>query len=310
MLRLILVYFVVIFMLTGCQTDRKKSMNVIVANAKTEVVHSKSIGDYKITIYTPNKPTPKDGWPVIYLLDGDSYFLTAYNMMTNQACDRCVIKEGMIVAIDYSGESRRGLDYLPKPEKLVAEILPNHQINLPVSYGGADDFYDFLTKELKPEIEKRFPINPNKQAIFGHSYGGLFNLYAFLAKPIAFDTYIISSPSMWFSGGYMFDLLSQHLTNDKPPTLGKPVNLWLSVGGAEQSLLAAELSLPKAEQKILLQHRQNRKMVDSSTRLFEKLKQANITNLQLSYTIYPNQSHKTVAIFALQEGIQVNFNAN
>ncbi|MWN90054.1 alpha/beta hydrolase [Gilliamella sp. Pra-s65] len=279
----------------------------MIQNVSVELFHSKYIGDYKITIYSPNKPIPKGGWPIIYLLDGDSYFLTAHNILAIQTCERCIIQDGIIVAIDYFGESRRALDDLPKPEEYTLEVLPNNEINFPKQYGGADAFFDFISQELKPSMEKRFVINHHKQSIFGHSYGGLFALYCFLTKPPIFNTYIVSSPSLWFSGGYLFGTLEQFIKNTNNHVLKQPVNLLISVGGSEQSLSLVEKTLPKIKQEELLKHRQNRKMVDYITTLFEKLKQANISHLQLNYVIYPNQTHKSSAIIALQDGIQIGF---
>ncbi|OCG09220.1 hypothetical protein A9G13_02370 [Gilliamella sp. wkB178] len=283
---------------------------MVVPNSQIERFHSQHIGDYKVTIYAPNKPAPKDGWPIIYLLDGDSYFLTAVNIVTSQSCDRCNIQEGIIVAIDYYDQTRRGQDYLPKPDKLLLEVLPNNQVNFIENYGGADAFWHFISQELKPAMEKRFVINRHKQAIFGHSYGGLFTLYAWLTKPAIFDTYAISSPSMWFSGGFIFNPLAQYIQQNANKPLTQPVNVLLSVGGSEQSLIAAEKNLPPAKQKQLLQHRQHRKMVDYATELFSKLKHANIENLRLNYVIYPQQSHKTAAVIALQDALQSSFSIN
>ena len=307
MTRFTLLYIIMLLVITGCQSKSISTNNVVVPNARTEIFHSTANGDYKVTIYTPNKPTPKGGWPIIYLLDGDSYFLTASDIIKSQACERCILQEGIIVAIDYLNQTRRDFDFLPKPDHFVFETLPNNQINLSGKYGGADAFYDFLTKELKPEMEKRYKINFKQQAIFGHSYGGLFNLYIFLTKPVIFNTYVVSSPSMWFSDGYMFKVLSKYLLDNQLPLIN-PVNLLISVGGAEQSLLPFDSKLPKEKQNLLLKHRQNRKMVDNSKYLFDQLKQAKIHNLNLSYKVYPQQSHKTAAIIALQDGIQINFN--
>ena len=306
MSRLSFLYVLMIFILTGCQSKSNLSKNVIVPNTQIELFHSKTNGDYKITIYTPNKPTPDGGWPIIYLLDGDSYFLATKQIITNQTCERCIIQEGIIVAIDYFNQTRRDVDFLPKPENYVFEVLPNKQINLANRYGGADAFYDFLTQELKPEMEKRYVINPNQQAIFGHSYGGLFNLYIFLTKPVVFNTYVISSPSLWFSDGYMFSVLANYLIYQRY-ALNQPVNLLISVGGAEQSLLPVEQTLPEQQRKLLLKHRQNRKMVDYAKQLFTRLKQAKLNQLAISYKVYPEQSHKTAAIIALQDSIQLNF---
>ena len=307
--RFTLLYIIMLLIITGCQSISISTNNVVVPNTRTEIFHSTANGDYKVTIYTPNKPTPKSGWPIIYLLDGDSYFLTANDIIKSQACDRCILQEGIIVAIDYLNQTRRDFDFLPKPDHFVFETLPNNQINLSGKYGGADAFYDFLTKELKPEMEKRYKINLKQQAIFGHSYGGLFNLYIFLTKPVIFNTYVVSSPSMWFSDGYMFKVLSKYLLDNQPPLIN-PVNLLISVGGSEQSLLPFDRKLPKEKQNLLLKHRQNRKMVDNSKHLFDQLKQAKIHNLNLSYKVYPQQSHKTAAIIALQDSIQINFNVH
>ena len=307
--RFILLYIIMLLVITGCQSKSISTNNVVIPNAQTEIFHSTASGDYKVSIYTPNKPTPKGGWSIIYLLDGDSYFLTANDIIKSQACERCILQEGIIVAIDYLNQTRRDFDFLPKPDHFVFETLPNNQINLSGKYGGADAFYDFLTKELKPEMEKRYKINLKQQAIFGHSYGGLFNLYIFLTKPVIFNTYVVSSPSMWFSDGYMFKVLSKYLLDNQPPLIN-PVNLLISVGGAEQSLLPFDSKLPKEKQNLLLKHRQNRKMVDNSKHLFDQLKQAKIHNLNLSYKVYPQQSHKTAAIIALQDSIQINFNVH
>ena len=307
--RFTLLYVIMLLVITGCQSKSISTNNVVVPNTQTEIFHSTANGDYKVTIYTPNKPIPKGGWPIIYLLDGNSYFLTASDIIKTQACERCILQEGIIVAIDYLNQTRRDFDFLPKPDHFVFETLPNNQINLSGKYGGADAFYDFLTKELKPEMEKRYQINFKQQAIFGHSYGGLFNLYIFLTKPVIFNTYVVSSPSMWFSDGYMFKVLSKYLLDNQPPLIN-PVNLLITVGGAEQSLLPFDSKLPKEKQNLLLKHRQNRKMVDNSKHLFDQLKQAKIHNLNLSYRVYPQQSHKTAAIIALQDGIQINFNVH
>ena len=48
-------------------------------------------------------------------------------------------------------------------------------------------------------------------------------------------------------------------------------------------------------------------MVDYAKQLFTRLKQAKLNQLAISYKVYPEQSHKTAAIIALQDSIQLNF---
>ena len=294
-------------LLVGCQTQLSPNRNKATSMPNTQVIHfsSQKMGEYKITLHWPDGAAPKQGWPIIYLLDGDSYFSSAASILTAQSCERCVIQNGVVVAIDYVGKSRRAYDYLMKPDTLTLEILPDKKVNFPEAYGGADDFFTFIEQELKPEIEKKWAINPHQQTIFGHSYGGLFVLHAFLTHPHIFTTYIASSPSLWFSGRYLFNELKPFIQQNK--TVNNPVNLLISVGGNEQSLIAAEKKLPEAKQKMLLTHRQNRRMIDDSARLFEILKQADIKNVNVNYTIYANQTHQTAPLIALQDGIQVGF---
>lgn len=65
--------------------------------------------------------------------------------------------------------------------------------------GGAEFFLAFIEEELKPEIERRYPINGCMQGLFGHWLGGYFTLYALMNRPGTFRTYIAGSPSIWWN---------------------------------------------------------------------------------------------------------------
>jgi predicted alpha/beta superfamily hydrolase len=63
--------------------------------------------------------------------------------------------------------------------------------------GGGARFQAFLTDELRPYLEARYPLDPTKAILFGHSFGGLFAANVLAGSPEAFDAYLIGSPSVW-----------------------------------------------------------------------------------------------------------------
>ncbi len=72
--------------------------------------------------------------------------------------------------------------------------------------GGADAFVEFVSTELAPWLAERFPASVEHTTYFGHSLGGLFGAYALLTAPTTFDRYIVSSPSLWWDDGVIFDI--------------------------------------------------------------------------------------------------------
>jgi predicted alpha/beta superfamily hydrolase len=68
-----------------------------------------------------------------------------------------------------------------------------------VATGGADKFLAFLTDELMPVIDKRFPTDPKDRGYWGDSLGGLFGTWVLFTKPQTFNRYILGSSSFWWA---------------------------------------------------------------------------------------------------------------
>jgi predicted esterase len=67
-----------------------------------------------------------------------------------------------------------------------------------VTYGGGGaKFQAFLTEELRPFLEAKYPLDPRKAILYGHSFGGLFAANVLADSPESFDGYVIGSPSVW-----------------------------------------------------------------------------------------------------------------
>jgi len=74
--------------------------------------------------------------------------------------------------------------------------------------GGGARFQAFLTEELRPFLEAKYPLDPNKAILFGHSFGGLFAAHVLADSPEAFDGYLIGSPSVWIDPQVLAKLAS------------------------------------------------------------------------------------------------------
>ncbi|WLV24584.1 alpha/beta hydrolase-fold protein [Aciduricibacillus chroicocephali] len=142
---------------------------------------------YRISMFVPNAPIPEEGFPVMYVLDGNAIFSSVVEAARLQSYASEAAEPAVIVGIGYPTDepydyAARSWDYTSADSKKGA--------------GGADAFLYFLERDLKPSVESKTSINIGKAGLFGHGLGGLFTLYALLHKPELFDTYIAGSPEI------------------------------------------------------------------------------------------------------------------
>ena len=57
-------------------------------------------------------------------------------------------------------------------------------------------FHQFLSTELMPLIEEKYPADPQHRVLFGHSLGGQFALYCAMFQPQTFAGIIASNPAI------------------------------------------------------------------------------------------------------------------
>jgi ferri-bacillibactin esterase len=182
---------------------------------------------YRIFVYEPAGATPKEGFPVLYLLDGNATFTTAVAAIAMQSRrpDVTGVPASVVVGIGYPTDApldleRRRVDYTPP-----SDAEPK------VECGGADYFSDFIEAELKPLIEAIVPVDRQRQALFGHSFGGLFSLWSLFTRPGSFQSYIAASPSIWWGNRA---ILAHEAVFIKQATQSvKPLRLLMTVGSLE-----------------------------------------------------------------------------
>ncbi|KPI82685.1 alpha/beta hydrolase [Leptomonas seymouri] len=161
---------------------------------------------YLIQTFVPCQTPPKDGFPVLYCLDGNTIFHSACNVAAVIANPRKLhpdMRPVLIVAIGYPDHStfherQRARDFTPPPTEA-------QQAAFPFELGQAEDFFDFIDCDLKPQVRHRFPVDEQQHSLFGHSFGGLFVMHTYLQHPRSFCKFVAASPSVWYND---FDLVA------------------------------------------------------------------------------------------------------
>jgi predicted alpha/beta superfamily hydrolase len=157
----------------------------------------------KIRIYLPPKYGQNNqNYPVLYLLDGDVHFF--HGSSTSQFLSQNgIIPELIVVGILNIDRNR--------------DFSPTHVTEVPTS-GGAENFLNFLDKELIPFINQSYRTTPFR-VLMGHSFGGAFATYSFLTKPDLFDGYIAISPYLQYDNNNLVshsaNLLGKHYQTQK-----------------------------------------------------------------------------------------------
>lgn len=156
---------------------------------------------YRVLVATPRSaPVDKRLPAALYVLDGNAQFPLVINAIDEKwtamsANAQSTANLPVIVGLGYPEAkayplAARTRDYTyATPGKAFA------------AGGGAANFYDFVSSQVRPYIEKQYATDPEHQVLSGHSFGGLFALYVLLNHPNAFDQYVIGSPSLWWGNG-------------------------------------------------------------------------------------------------------------
>lgn len=238
---------------------------------------------YNIDMYIPNGEVPKEGFHIIYVLDGQSYFFFIRDIIRIQQKNtaKTRIPPAIVVGVGHGQENsreQRFLDFTAPAETLK---IPDHaKGKLPEGNGGASLFYEFLENELKPLIEKRNPINRNKQFLFGHSLGGYFALWCLFTNPAAYKAYLAISPSVWWNGEELFSMAQQFIEKGAN---GRNNSVFLAVGEREGH------------------------MVDGAVRMGRLMRDY---GLPLECYIGPDENHASIVPTAASRGLRYCFERN
>ena len=168
-----------------------------------------SITPYGLTrrtfVYLPDDwQTSGKKYPVLYMFDGHNLFFDS--TATYGTCwglkEYCDAHPNWIIAApECNHEGNKRLEeYCPYQSDWFGGIA-----------GTGHEYMEWLTKEFKPMMDKRYPTLPGRAntAIGGSSMGGLMSLYALLQYNDTFSRAAALSPSIWVAPDKLAGLVSR-----------------------------------------------------------------------------------------------------
>lgn len=193
---------------------------------------------YRISVTEPMAPPPEGGYPVLYMLDANASFGTFAEANRLQTRRPRGHEPAIIVGIGYDSPDPmvtpdRFIDYTELATLDRMPLRPDG--SLWPDNGGAEDFLNFISEQLKPEIEQMYSIHPKRQSLLGHSLGGFFALYAMMTRTELFQQYIAASPSIWWNDQSLYGHLDQWIASRQAShESAEPVGCMICVGAEEK----------------------------------------------------------------------------
>lgn len=159
-----------------------------------------------IEVWLPPGYDPEKRYPVLYMHDGQMLFdaQKTWNKQewgVDEVISTMIANESippLIVVGIWNISENRHSEYFPqKPfesldpetqDSLINKVRRNEQTDLFIKMPYADRYLLFITKELKPFIDKTYPTLSQREHTFiaGSSMGGLISMYAICEYPETF----------------------------------------------------------------------------------------------------------------------------
>ncbi len=214
--------------------------------------------------------------PVLFVTDANYAFPIIRSIRNRLGAGGQNIEDFVLVGLSYAaGDSpvvSRNRDYTP-----TAGSIRQKQQHGATAYGAANEYVDYLRQQVIPFVLQHYKVDPNRKLYAGHSYGALLGANILLTQPDTFNTYILSSPSLWFDDKYLFKLEQQYAAKHNDLS-------------ARVQLYAAEYERLKPEPRYL----KRRDMVLDMQLFGERLQSRNYKNLRLESQIIADEDHLSV----------------
>ena len=196
--------------------------------------------DYRLMVSIPSSPAPDDGYPVVYVIDGNLHFGIAVDTMRIQACWPDT-RDAVIVGIGYPTD--RVADALSLRMDDLTTPLQESMANTPWyrkmppppnGYGKLDDYLRMVDEEVKPRVADVVSVDPSDQTLMGHSLGGLTTLHALFRRTASFQHFVAIAPSIWWNNREVLDHEAGFV--ERVRSGGATARALISVGELESTL--------------------------------------------------------------------------
>ena len=208
----------------------------------------------RLRLHVPPGPPPRQGWPLLVLLDGNWVWPLQPTPADLTNCAVLIPGHGgrhgpmqpwrgrtgtpSGAGAEVQALARRALDFTPPAPDGSRWPDPRRP---EWECGGADPYLDMLLGTMLDWAHTQTALDPARMSLYGHSYGGLCALYALARHPGRFSHTICASPSLWWYDGYietLLDRLPRTLPADLPssrrPLGPRPIRLTLMAGTDER----------------------------------------------------------------------------
>ena len=222
---------------------------------------------------------PPEGYPVLFVLDGEAFFPALFNIMQSLMNNPVTRSRApcLIVGIGYAGGgvrdlAQRAADYTPPLRSNASEDEQRQ-------FGQADRFAEFIDSELTAFLESKYRLDKNETAVFGHSFGALFGLYSLLSHR-RFRRHWLVSPSIWWHNRRILDFMpSENRLNG--------IDVCLNIGALERGSDC--------------KRREERDMAGLSERMAAELGRHGAA---VFFREYPNANHGNVPFHSLTDCVE------
>ncbi|HEY0120780.1 MAG TPA: alpha/beta hydrolase-fold protein [Rhizobium sp.] len=249
--------------------------------------------DYEIFVYVPETEPPASGFPVIYVLDANSDFITVAETVrrVSRRPNATGIAPSIVVGIGYPNTNgynvdRRHLDFTRGPAD--TSVFPDKTGD---GCGGQAAYIRFLGEQLLPYIQSWLDADPDCRILLGHSLAGYFVLDLLARHPEMFNGYISFSPSVWWDRPG----LSRALAAACPIT--RPIRLFTAVGRWEQELAPWQARKSFSDQYHEI--RKVRRMIDNAREISCEVGAAFGEKVAVHFELGDDEDHATIVTASL-----------
>lgn len=236
----------------------------------SHTIHSEYLDDDRdYWVSLPLRYSDSLQYPVIYVFDAEWRFDLVKNITFDLGANK-KIENSIVIGIPHiDWKAKRGQDLTFSQSRIEydGETVDATWYNDSNS-GQGMKFYQYLTKELIPDVNRSYATNQH-ETLIGHSYGGYFGAYL-LSLEHPFEVIHMYDPSVWFSNG--------------------EVTRRLREGNSQKSLKIHLTYQPVPEF--------HKNKVEELIKVLEGKK-----NIRLTKELYPNDTHNSLFLDSFYQGI-------
>lgn len=222
---------------------------------------------------------PSEGYPVLFVLDGEAFFPALFNIMQSLMPNPVTRSNApcLIVGIGYAGGGVR--DLVQRAADYTPPLGDNATADERQQFGQADRFAAFIDSELTAFLESKYRLDKNETAVFGHSFGALFGLYSLLSHR-RFRRHWLVSPSIWWHNRRILDFIPSENRLDG-------IDVCLNIGALERGSDC--------------KRREERDMAGQAERMAAELDRHGAA---VFFREYPNANHGNVPFHSLTDCVE------